>query len=101
MARIACKIIAPSTRAEAGVEVDVPVEKAAPVAGNAEADPLPQSAECRQNEPVTAFHSEAGGHQFANGGNPAGRIRGLPATAGIRSSTGGLSHHPGAHVLSR
>ncbi len=51
-------------------------------------------------EPVPPIHSAAGSHISADGRAAAGGRRGLPAAAGLGAAAGGLSDHPGAHVLS-
>src|SRR5262249_27454721 len=37
----------------------------------------------------------------AHGGHPAGRRARIPQAAGVGAAAGGLSHHPGRHLLSR
>src|ERR1700757_3639472 len=54
-----------------------------------------------RDESIQAVHSAAGRHHIAHGGDFAGGLCGVPATARLRPAAGRLSHHPGANVLSR
>src|SRR5690349_14395457 len=52
------------------------------------------------DEPLASVYSPAGGDLVADGRAAARRGCRLSPTPGLRPPTGGLSHHPGAHVLS-
>ena len=51
---------------------------------------------CRPHEPVPPVHRAAGGDLAADGGDPAGRHRGLPLPAAVGPAGGRLPDHPGA-----
>src|ERR1700683_3264939 len=58
-------------------------------------------AEAVRSESLANLHPEAGGDLADDGRRGAGGLHGIPATAGLGASPGGLPDHAGADVLPR
>src|ERR1019366_1379575 len=56
-------------------------------------------AEAQAGEPIPHLHPQAGGDIADDGWSGARRGHGLPATAGLGATPGGLPDHPGSDVL--
>src|SRR4029077_10791154 len=54
----------------------------------------------RLNESIQAVYFAAGRHHTVDGGDFAGGLRRIPATARFRAAASRLPHHPGTNVLS-